>query len=95
MLHRIQLLQLFKVPIYSQNVSINTQNSFITIIQGVDVGQNNRNDDYRRYRCKSKHRIDYSNAAITIIQGIDVSQNARMTIIEGVDISQNSRMSIT
>jgi flagellar biogenesis protein FliO len=65
---KIRLLQLFKVPNLSQNVSINTQNSFITIIQGVDVGQNNR--------MTIIEGTDVSqNTRMAIIEGTDVGQN--------------------
>jgi hypothetical protein len=65
----------------SQNVSINTQNSFITIIQGVDLSQN--------------VRLDFSNTRMNIIDGVDAGQNARMTIIEGVDVTQNTRLTVS
>jgi hypothetical protein len=69
----------------SQNVSINTQNSFITIIQGVDDGQNTR--------MTIIEGTDTSqNARITIIEGVDVTQNTRLTVSEGVVLSQNVRL---
>jgi hypothetical protein len=92
----------------SQNVSINTQNSFISIIQGVDVGQNSRmtiiegTDVSQNARItiientdvSQNVRLDFSNTRMNIIDGVDVGQNNRMTIIEGVDSSQNARMTV-
>jgi hypothetical protein len=46
----------------SRNVSINTQNSFITIIQGVDVGKNNRMTIIEGTDVSQNVRLDYSNA---------------------------------
>jgi flagellar biogenesis protein FliO len=76
----------------SQNVKIDYSNTAITIIQGVDVGQNTRLTVIEGTDTSQNVRLDYSNTAITIIQGTDVGQNARMTIIEGTDVSQNVRL---
>jgi hypothetical protein len=70
------------------------QNSRMTIIEGVDSGQNARMTIIEGTDSSQNVRLDYSNTAITIIQGVDSGQNARMTIIEGTDSSQNARMVI-
>jgi hypothetical protein len=90
----------------SQNVSINTQNSFITIIQGVDTTQNTRltviegTDTSQNTRMAVIEGTDASqnvsiatqNSFITIIQGVDTTQNTRLTVIENTDASQNVRI---
>lgn len=81
---------------YNQaNVTIGvdtTQNTRLTVIEGVNASQN--------------VRIDYSNTAITILQGVDSTQNTRInsietintnqntsiTVIQGVDLTQNTRL---
>ena len=78
---------------YNQsNASFLAVNSAITIIQGTDVGQNNRMAISDNVNASQNVRLDYSNTAITIIQGVDVGQNSRMTIIEGTNTSQNVRI---
>jgi hypothetical protein len=72
-----------------------TQNSRMTIIEGVDVGQNTRMAIADAVNASQNVRLDYSNTVITIIQGTDTSQNARMTIIEGVDVGQNTSIAST
>jgi flagellar biogenesis protein FliO len=76
----------------SQNVRLDYSNTAITIIQGVDVGQNTRLTVIEGTNSSQNVRLDYSNTAITIIQGVDVGQNNRMTIIEGVDVTQNTNI---
>jgi hypothetical protein len=76
----------------SQNVSINTQNSFITIIQGVDVGQNSRMLVIEGTDTSQNVRLDFSNTRMTIIEGVDVTQNTRLSVAEGTDLSQNVRL---
>ena len=72
----------------SQNVSISTQNNFITVIQGTDVSQN--------ARMTIIEGTDVAqNTRLTVIEGTDSSQNARMTIIEGVDVTQNAATAAT
>ena len=77
---------------YAQaNVTIGvdtTQNTRLTVSEGVDLSQN--------------VRIDYSNTAITVAQGVDNSQNVRLnfsntaiTIIQGVDTTQNTNIAAT
>jgi len=59
----------------------------ITIIQGVDVGQNTR--------LTVIEGTDASqNARMTIIEGTDVSQNTSITVIQGTDVTQNTRLTI-
>jgi hypothetical protein len=50
-----------------------TQNTRMSVIEGVDVGQNTR---------------------MSIIEGVDVTQNTRLTIIEGVDATQNANITV-
>ena len=65
----------------------NTNSNNITIIQGVDVGQNTR--------MSIIEGVDTAqNTRITIAEGVDVGQNTRMTIIEGVDTTQNTNITI-
>jgi hypothetical protein len=72
----------------SQNVRIDYSNTAITIIQGVDSGQN--------ANIAIIQGIDISqNANIAIIQGVDSGQNSRMTVIEGTDVSQNVRLNFS
>jgi hypothetical protein len=98
--------------ITSNNIVSNTLTSnvivsdTITIIQGVDVGQNTRltviegTNTSQNARmtiiegtdASQNVRLDYSNTVITVIQGTDVTQNTRLTVAEGVDASQNVRL---
>jgi len=62
-----------------------TQNTRITIAEGVDVGQNTR--------MSIIEGVDVGqNTRMSIIEGVDVGQNTRMTIIEGVDTTQNTNI---
>jgi hypothetical protein len=72
----------------SQNVRIDYSNTAITIIQGVDSGQN--------ANIAIIQGIDISqNANIAIIQGVDSGQNANIALIQSVDISQNVRLNFS
>jgi len=62
----------------SQNVRIDYSNTAITIIQGVDVGQNTRMTIIEGVDASQNVRLDYSNTALTIAQGVDNSQNVRL-----------------
>jgi flagellar biogenesis protein FliO len=65
----------------------NTASNNITIIQGVNDGQNTR--------MTIAEGVDVGqNTRMTIIEGVNTDQNTRMTIAEGVDVSQNTRMTI-
>jgi cytoskeletal protein CcmA (bactofilin family) len=76
------------------NSRLDFSNTRMTIIDGVDSGQNSRMTIIESTDVSQNVRLDYSNTAITIIQGVDVSQNARMLVIENTDVSQNARMTI-
>jgi hypothetical protein len=79
-----------------------TQNTRMSIIEGVNSGQNTtinaliQNDNVFNdlIYLELKPVNNDQNTAITIIQGVNAGQNTRMSIIEGVDTGQNTRMSI-
>jgi hypothetical protein len=64
-----------------------TQNSSISIIQGVDATQNTQ--------IQGIQGVDLTqNSNISIIQGVDLTQNTQIQGIQGVDLAQNSSISI-
>jgi hypothetical protein len=65
----------------SQNVRLDYSNTTITIIQGVDVGQNTRMTVSEGVDLSQNVRLDFSNTRMTIIEGVDVGQNTNISTV--------------
>jgi hypothetical protein len=86
----------------------NTNAGNITIIQGVNLGQNTTITEVNQFAQSAFNTANGANGlsagaynqantnagAITIIQGVDLTQNTEIAGLQGVDLAQNSAISI-
>ena len=75
--------------------TINTdQNTAISIIQGVDLGQNATITAVNQYAAAAYAQANTNAGNITVIQGVDLTQNTRIQSIETINSNQNTSISV-